>query len=68
MGKENNVVIWKECMQTSVTMLYGMTGTFFTTNVRYVHPISKEEVYVPTMPIPAGGEIPIPPLTSALIT
>ena len=28
--------------------LYGMTGTFFTTNKSYVHPYPREEDYNPT--------------------
>jgi hypothetical protein len=35
-GKNNNVVQWKEEMQTTVTALYGLAGMFFTTNERYV--------------------------------
>ena len=37
-GKINNVVQWKEEMQTMVTALDGLTGMFFTTNERYVQP------------------------------
>ena len=67
-GRGNNIVLWREEMQTAITMLYGMTGTFLSTNVRYVHPIPLEADYVPQLPVPAEGEPAIPPLTAALIT
>ena len=34
-GKFNNIVQWRDEMQTAVSMLYGLTGTFFTKNIRY---------------------------------
>ena len=34
-GKHNNVIKWKEHMQTMGTELYGIVGMFFTTNKRY---------------------------------
>ena len=37
-GKSNNIIKWKEHMQTIVTELYGIIGMFFTTNERYVLP------------------------------
>ena len=49
-GKNNNVVQWKEEMQTTVTALYGLTGMFFTTNERYVQPFPREEDYIPDFP------------------
>ena len=66
MGRDNNVVLWRESTQTAVTMLYGMTGTFFTTNTRYIHPIPREVDYVPQLPVAGEGEVQIPPLTQAL--
>jgi hypothetical protein len=66
LGRENNVVLWMETMQTAATALYGMTGTFFATNMRYEHPIPTEADYVPVIPIAAVGEIQIPPITAAL--
>ena len=65
-GRENNVVMWRESTQTAVTMLYGMTGIFFTTNTRYVHPIPREQDYIPDMPDAEEGEDPLPPFTVAL--
>ena len=44
-GKNNNVVQWKEEMQTTVTALYGLTGMFFTTNKRYQFPRVSYEDY-----------------------
>ena len=37
-GKHNNVIKWKEHMQTIITELYGIIGMFFTTNERYELP------------------------------
>ena len=47
-GRYNNVVQWREDMQNEACGLYGMTGTFFTTNKSYVHPYPREEDYNPT--------------------
>ena len=58
--------MWRESTQTAVTMLYGMTGIFFTTNTRYVHPIPREQDYIPDMPDAEEGEDPFPPFTVAL--
>ena len=33
-GKNNNVIRWKEQMQTIVTEQYGIIGMFFNTNER----------------------------------
>jgi hypothetical protein len=65
-GRRNNIVLWGEEMLTEVTMLYGMTGTFFTTNMRYVHPIPREKDYIPLLPVAADGELPLPPITQAI--
>ena len=53
-------------MQTQVTMLYGMTGTNFTTNKRYIQPIPREEDYVSQIPEPEVGEAPVAPITASL--
>ena len=37
-GKHNNIIKWREHMQTVVTELYGIVGMFFTTNIRYELP------------------------------
>ena len=37
-GEHNNIIRWREHMQTVVTELYGIVGMFFTTNVRYELP------------------------------
>ena len=55
-------------MQTAVSMLYGLTGTFFTTNIRYLPPIPDEADYIPAFPEPAEGVAPHPPLPAGLIT
>ena len=46
-GRYNNVVQWREDMQNEACGLYGMTGTFFSTNKSYVHPYPREEDYNP---------------------
>ena len=55
-GKANNIVEWKLQMQTKVTGLYGLMGTFFSENVRYVIPAPTEAEYAPPFPAPAEGE------------
>ena len=45
-GKHNNVIKWKEHMQTIVTELYGIIGMFFTTNERYELPRSSIRDYL----------------------
>ena len=47
-GRQNNVVQWKEDMQNEACGLYGMTGMFFSTNRHYVQPYPREEDYNPT--------------------
>ena len=37
-GKYNNIIKWRESMQTIVTELYGIVGMFFTTDVRFELP------------------------------
>jgi hypothetical protein len=49
-GKNNNVVQWKEEIQNELTELYGLTVMFFTTNERYVQPFPREEDYIPDFP------------------
>ena len=44
-GKHNNVIKWKEHMQTIVTELYGIIGMFFTTNERYELPRTSMRDY-----------------------
>lgn len=67
LGKNNNVVAWREAMQTEITKLYGMTGTFLTTNTRYVPPMPRDVDYAPQMPEPLPGEAAHPPLTAVII-
>ena len=47
-GRYNNVVQWREDMQNEACGLYGMTGTFYTTNKSSVHLYPREEDYNPT--------------------
>jgi hypothetical protein len=67
-GKCNNVVQWRERMQTEITALYGLTGIFFSTNQRYTPPIPTEADYIPVFPEPAKGEAAHSALPAALIT
>jgi hypothetical protein len=49
-GKNNNIVQWKEEIQNKLTELYGLTAMFFTTNERYVQPFPREEDYIADFP------------------
>jgi hypothetical protein len=49
-GKNNNVVQWREAMQTKLIAHFGLVGMFFTTNERYVQPFPRREDYVPEFP------------------
>ena len=50
-GKYNNILKWRENMQTIVTELYGIVGMFFTTDVRYELPRT-----IPNYPDPSSSE------------
>ena len=54
-GKNNNIVLWKEELENEVTGLYGKMGMFFTTDERYIIPFPTEENYNPAYvaPVPA---------------
>jgi hypothetical protein len=67
-GKFNNIVQWRDEMQTAVSMPCGLTGTFFTTNIRHVPPIPDEADYIPAFPEAVEGVAPHPPLPAGLIT
>ena len=54
-------------MQTEITKLYGMTGTFLTTDVRYVPPMPREIDYIPQVPEPPAGEQAPPAIPAAII-
>ena len=66
-GKNNNVVQWREHMQTETTALYGLTGIFFTTNQRYTPPFPTEADYMPVFPPQEEGEAPHAALPAGLI-
>jgi hypothetical protein len=40
-----------EDMETAVAGLYGLTGTFFTTDVRYIPPFPDDNDFAPPMPV-----------------
>ena len=67
-GKNNNVVQWREHMQTEITALYGLTGIFFTTNQRYIPPFPTEADYLPVFPPQGEGDAPHAALPAALIS
>jgi hypothetical protein len=50
LGKNSNVVQWKEEIQNELTELYGLTAMFFTTNERYAQPFPREEDYILDFP------------------
>ena len=66
-GTNNKVVAWREAMQTEITKLYGMTGTFLSTNTRYVPPFPREADCIPQILERLPGEAAQPPLTAAMI-
>ena len=66
-GNNNTVVAWRECMQTEITKLYGMTGTFLTTDIRYVPPMPREIDYIPQLPEPQAREQAPPALPAAIL-
>ena len=47
MGKNNNVILWKESMYNMATELFGEVGTYFYTNVAYRYPFPHEREYNP---------------------
>jgi hypothetical protein len=68
LGRSNNIIQWTEDMKTSISLLYGVAGNFFMTNVRHEYPIPREEDYLPVLPAPEEGQPAIPPLPAALVT
>ena len=64
-GKQNNVIRWKEQMQGIVTEQYGIIGMFFSTNERFVLPkaskdYSESSSEEPTTESESDKEIPAP--------
>ena len=53
MGRQNNVMQWKEEMQDEACSLYGMTGMFFSTDESHFIPYPREEDYNPSL-LPPG--------------
>ena len=53
-GKNYNIVLWKEKLENEVTGLYLKVGMFFTTDERYIIPFPTEENYNPAYlaPVP----------------
>ena len=47
MGKNNNVILWKESMYNMATELFGEVGAYFYTNVAYRYPFPHEREYNP---------------------
>ena len=56
MGRQNNVMQWKEEMQDEACSLYGMTGMFFSTDESHFIPYPREEDYIPRPPPPVRDE------------
>ena len=57
LGRQNNVVQWKEEMQDEACALYGMTGMFFSTDASHFIPYPREEDYNPNPPPPGGDDV-----------
>ena len=66
-GKYNNIIQWRNAMETSICGVYGVSGQFLITNERYTPPMPREEDYVPVNPPLLEGEAPYPPVTAASI-
>ena len=66
-GRYNNIIRWSENMRMEVSTLYGLSGSFFVTNVRYAPPLPMESDYVPAYPPHIEGEEAQPAITAALI-
>lgn len=47
MGKNNNVIQWREEMYSLATEEFGEVGTYFYTNVAYTYPFPQEREYNP---------------------
>ena len=47
MGRQNNVIQWRDEMYGLLTAKYGSTGSFLMTNVAYVNPLPHERDYNP---------------------
>jgi hypothetical protein len=47
MGRQNNIIQWRDEMYTLLTTKYGATGSFLMTDVAYVNPMPHERDYNP---------------------
>jgi hypothetical protein len=59
MGRQNNIIQWRDEMYTLLTTKYGSTGSFLMTNVAYVNPMPHERDYNPFYvepPVPGEEE------------
>jgi hypothetical protein len=59
MGRQNNIIQWRDEMYTLLTTKYGSTGSFLMTNVAYVNPMPHERDYNPFYvepPVPGDEE------------
>ena len=56
LGRQNNVVQWREEMQDEACGLYGMTGMFSSTDESHFIPYPREEDYNPDQPPPVADE------------
>lgn len=55
MGRQNNIIQWRDEMYTLLTTKYGSTGSFLMTDVAYVNPLPHERDYNPFYVEPAEG-------------
>ena len=63
MGKNNNVIQWREAMYNLATEEFGEVGTYFYTNVPFRFPFSHEREYNPFYVEPVAEVLvgPVPP-------
>ena len=55
MGRQNNIIQWRDEMYTLLTTKYGSTGSFLMTDVAYVNPLPHERDYNPFYVEPVEG-------------
>jgi hypothetical protein len=46
-GPRNNIISWRDRMEEECVEMYGMTGTFFSTNKAYIIPYPIERDFHP---------------------
>ena len=65
-GKNNNIVAWNLDTRESIDAVYGYSGSFLFTDVRFVRPLPREEDYLLVYPTGENDLEPLP-MSAALI-